>query len=69
VSYSNLTDDDIRVYHVGLTFENAWRCYAGMIETGEATLERIEPLIPVAIARELKNYLASTINGLDGDYE
>lgn len=64
-----LSDDDIRIYHVGMSFEDAWRSYAGMIETGETTLERIEPLVPCDIAAELKNYLNSTINGLDGDYE
>lgn len=64
-----LSDDDIRYYHVGMSFEDAWRSYAGMIETGETTLERIEPMIPSNIADELKNYLKSTVNGLDGDYE
>jgi len=66
---SFLTDDDIRNYHIGISFEEAWRSYAGMIETGEATYDRIKPLIPKDIAAELNNYMKSTTNGLDGDYE
>jgi hypothetical protein len=57
-----LSDDDIRNYHVGMSYESAWRAYAGMIETGETNLEKIEPLIPANIAAELRNYFTEKIN-------
>jgi hypothetical protein len=67
---TNLTEQDVRDYHIGMTFEDAWRSYAGMVETGEFTLKYVLPLVPQKIAAELTSYFASVATGtLDGDYE
>lgn len=67
---TNLTEQDIREYYIGMTFEDAWRSYAGMVETGEFTLEYVLPLVPSDIAAELTSYFAAVASGnLDGDYE
>ena len=52
-----------------MAFENAWRAYAGMVETGEFSLQKIVELVPEPIAEELLSYFKSIQNGLDGDYE
>ena len=64
-----LSDDDIRNYHIGMSFEDAWRAYAGMVETKEAELERVISLVPDDIGSELLSYFKRIQNGLDGDYE
>jgi len=65
----HLTDDDIRNYHVGISFESAWRSLAGMIETKQISLQRVVELVPDDIGCELLSYFKSIQNGLDGDYE
>ena len=67
---TKLTEQDVRNYHIGMTFEDAWRSYAGMVETGEFTLKYVLPLVPANISAELTSYFAAVASGnLDGDYE
>ena len=51
-----MTDDDVRNYHRGLSFEHACRCYAGMVETGEVALDRIRELAPAEMVAVLNDY-------------
>jgi hypothetical protein len=51
-----MSDDDIKNYHVGISFENAARAYVGMIETGEVGIDRVRMLAPPEFVAVVDSY-------------
>jgi len=53
-----ISDDDLKNYHIGLSFEDACRSYVGMIETGEVNIDQVRKHAPRDCVKVVNDYFA-----------